>query len=348
MMPNKTNVIDRFFQYNDRITVALQSRNANGLGFTIDGNMSDGVFIRELLPHGVAHATGMVSVGRWCAIFNVLQKLSRITDDRIRSVTIDFTHIVYEDALTILSYASPYHVELELERNVAANKQHHHSHRPLTTTRAVRIHPLFRSQSARILNTKSIPTDRIDRDARADHIEARRAISLQTPNQFSPISSTSMTISNNNSHLSSPIAVDPYANLSDADKLQIMQLSFDDDGDMAVIEIASDDADSLPDVDAIRNRLHQSQQQAAGRIVPQPSSAIGVTNRQPVDRSTPTRGHVAPPLLQQQDSLDKEQMTKLLYNQTYLLKQQEGTYLFLCILLSIMFQSWLEWELTYS
>jgi len=32
-------------------------------------------------------------------------------------VTICFRHVVYEDALTILSYASPYDVTLELEKN---------------------------------------------------------------------------------------------------------------------------------------------------------------------------------------------------------------------------------------
>lgn len=37
--------------------------------------------------------------------------------DKILSVTICFRHVVYEDALTILSYASPYDVTLELEKN---------------------------------------------------------------------------------------------------------------------------------------------------------------------------------------------------------------------------------------
>ena len=39
-----------------------------------------------------------------------------VTGDKILGVTISFRHIVYEDALTILSYASPYDVTLELEK----------------------------------------------------------------------------------------------------------------------------------------------------------------------------------------------------------------------------------------
>ena len=41
----------------------------------------------------------------------------RVPGDKILSVTICFRHVVYEDALTILSYASPYDVTLELEKN---------------------------------------------------------------------------------------------------------------------------------------------------------------------------------------------------------------------------------------
>lgn len=37
-----------------------------------------------------------------------------ITGDRILSLTIDFRHVVQEDAMTILSYASPYNIQLEL------------------------------------------------------------------------------------------------------------------------------------------------------------------------------------------------------------------------------------------
>ena len=40
------------------------------------------------------------------------------TGDRILSLTISFRHVVYEDALTILSYASPYDVTMELEKGL--------------------------------------------------------------------------------------------------------------------------------------------------------------------------------------------------------------------------------------
>ena len=39
-----------------------------------------------------------------------------IAGDKIISMTVSFRHIVYEDAVTILSYASPYDVTLELEK----------------------------------------------------------------------------------------------------------------------------------------------------------------------------------------------------------------------------------------
>lgn len=41
--------------------------------------------------------------------------------DRILNVTISFRHVVYEDALTILSYASPYDVTMELEKGLRNN-----------------------------------------------------------------------------------------------------------------------------------------------------------------------------------------------------------------------------------
>lgn len=70
-----------------------------------------------------------------------------IAGDRISSVKISFRNMVYEDALTILSYASPYDVELEVENGGSGSK-------PTTLLKKsvgpspIRIcHPLYRSQS---------------------------------------------------------------------------------------------------------------------------------------------------------------------------------------------------------
>lgn len=76
--------------------VALRSHDFTGLGFNICGNMKDGIYIKDVLHRGPASESGKLNTG-----------------DRINSVTISFEHMVYEDALTILSYASPYEVIIE-------------------------------------------------------------------------------------------------------------------------------------------------------------------------------------------------------------------------------------------
>ena len=61
----------------------------------------------------------MHSSAQYCfsdALFTSTLYLFDYAGDKILSLTISFRHIVYEDALTILSYASPYDVTLELEK----------------------------------------------------------------------------------------------------------------------------------------------------------------------------------------------------------------------------------------
>ncbi|XP_044748805.1 uncharacterized protein LOC123309656 [Coccinella septempunctata] len=76
--------------------VTLKSHDFAGLGFNICGNMKEGIYIKDILHRGPASESGKLSPG-----------------DRIKSVTINFDHIVYEDALSILSFASPYEIRLE-------------------------------------------------------------------------------------------------------------------------------------------------------------------------------------------------------------------------------------------
>lgn len=75
--------------------------------------------------------------------------------DKITSITIDFRHIVQEDAATILSYASPYNVQLELidTNGISSNVLSQNISQP-----ALR-HPLYRPRSQEDLNT-------IERNAR--------------------------------------------------------------------------------------------------------------------------------------------------------------------------------------
>ncbi|XP_067008091.2 uncharacterized protein [Anabrus simplex] len=115
-------------------TVSLRSHDFTGLGFNICGNMRDGIFVKDVLHRGPASESGRISPG-----------------DRIDAIRISFRHMVFEDALTILSYASPYDVQLEVE-NAATS-------RPSTLIRTKRTsassiapadricHPFYRSQS---------------------------------------------------------------------------------------------------------------------------------------------------------------------------------------------------------
>lgn len=62
-----------------------------------------------------------------------------ILGDRIKSVTISFEHMVYEDALTILSYASPYEVIIEAKNGKLLSNIANQGAQPG--------HPLYKSAS---------------------------------------------------------------------------------------------------------------------------------------------------------------------------------------------------------
>lgn len=75
------------------------------------------------------------------------------------SLTIDFRHIVQEDAMTILSYASPYNVQLELVngnsklRSSGSSKNGVETSSPKPGRQSPLVHPLARSSSQSDLNT---------------------------------------------------------------------------------------------------------------------------------------------------------------------------------------------------
>lgn len=75
------------------------------------------------------------------------------------SLTIDFRHIVQEDAMTILSYASPYNVQLELVngnnklRSSGSSKNGCETSSPKPGRQSPLVHPLVRSSSQSDLNT---------------------------------------------------------------------------------------------------------------------------------------------------------------------------------------------------
>ncbi|XP_022250115.1 uncharacterized protein LOC106466407 [Limulus polyphemus] len=119
------------------VLVPLRGHDFTGLGFNIFGNMRDGIFVKDVLHRGPASESGRIKAG-----------------DRILNVTVSFTNMVYEDALTILSYASPYDVQLELEKTsendqgIAAPSAGKRLGSSSFSDGGQRLfHPLYRSQS---------------------------------------------------------------------------------------------------------------------------------------------------------------------------------------------------------
>ncbi|XP_012264802.2 uncharacterized protein LOC105691107 [Athalia rosae] len=110
--------------------VSLRSRDFTGLGFNVCGNMREGIFVKDLLHRGPASESGRIHPG-----------------DRIASVKISFRNMVYEDALTILSYASPYDVELEVESGGAGSRPTTLLKKSVGPSPAKICHPFYRSQS---------------------------------------------------------------------------------------------------------------------------------------------------------------------------------------------------------
>ncbi|KAL6440898.1 hypothetical protein ACFW04_003365 [Cataglyphis niger] len=92
--------------------------------------MREGIFVKDLLHRGPASESGRIHPG-----------------DRISSVKISFRNMVYEDALTILSYASPYDVELEVESGGNGSKPTTLLKKSVGPNPTRICHPLYRSQS---------------------------------------------------------------------------------------------------------------------------------------------------------------------------------------------------------
>lgn len=82
-------------------------------------------------------------------IYRINSTFLHYAGDKITSITIDFRHIVQEDAATILSFASPYNVQLELidSHGSATNVLSQNVSQPGLS------HPLYRPRSQEDLNT---------------------------------------------------------------------------------------------------------------------------------------------------------------------------------------------------
>lgn len=164
--PDKRKTVDDSFA-NSPIPrlVPLRGSDFTGLGIEVCGGLKDGIYIKKVMPQGPA--VNLVHRGQYNIniYLNRLTKYSEaiknqifrsdLSGDKITSITIDFRHIVQEDAATILSYASPYNVQLELIEGKGTL--------PKTMVQQISqqtlIHPLYRSSSQEDLST-------IERNAR--------------------------------------------------------------------------------------------------------------------------------------------------------------------------------------
>ncbi|CAF1339947.1 unnamed protein product [Adineta steineri] len=95
----------------EMIDIELLNPTFCGLNFSITGNMRAGIFVKEILDKETSQ--GHMKL-------NSSDQLR--PGDRIIALTICFESIVYEDALTILSYASPYPVILRVQRPLRSTK----------------------------------------------------------------------------------------------------------------------------------------------------------------------------------------------------------------------------------
>ncbi|CAB3362852.1 Hypothetical predicted protein [Cloeon dipterum] len=129
---------DSFVGEPERDFVPLRGHDFTGLGFNICGNMREGIYVRDVLHRGPASESGRIAAG-----------------DRIVSISISLRHMVFEDALTILSYASPYDVQLEIEKRPHGRtiRESGSGKRSPSVGPPDRLcHPFYRSQSIDDLN----------------------------------------------------------------------------------------------------------------------------------------------------------------------------------------------------
>lgn len=125
------------FKKSTVFSVPLKSNDPLGLGFDIKGNMTKGIYISKLSNRGPAKESGKIQLG-----------------DKILSFKVSFENIVYEDALTIISYASTHPCEITLLREETDQKRENLEEEANedgedADSRFIKtpFNPLFRSQS---------------------------------------------------------------------------------------------------------------------------------------------------------------------------------------------------------
>ena len=201
-----------------------------------------------------------------------------ISGDRIISVAISFENMVYEDALTILSYASPYPVKVTLQKQTEIPRN-----RRLSDLRTSLNHPLYRSQSVdtlQLIGKKPLfqpkrsnsevrcdssprPTKRVSKGGSESNIMEETSAFLNNHNNdvfttMLPLTQADVTVhrhkeerevsaasdtiiphasldlnaelAKSNPSFFAPTVdlADPFQNLTEEDKLDVIRLSYDD------------------------------------------------------------------------------------------------------------------------
>ncbi|XP_035704322.1 serine-rich adhesin for platelets isoform X3 [Folsomia candida] len=130
---------DSVMEEPQKYSVALRGHDFTGLGFNICGNMKEGIYVKDVMQRGPAAESKHILPG-----------------DQITSMTVSFQQMVLEDAVTLLSYASPYEVSLEMMRHPEKSLHHkglfvspvtHPSSSGQSGTLERVCHPFFKSQS---------------------------------------------------------------------------------------------------------------------------------------------------------------------------------------------------------
>ncbi|XP_045462060.1 uncharacterized protein LOC123672114 [Harmonia axyridis] len=156
--------------------ISLKSHDFTGLGFNICGNMKEGIYVKDILHRGPASESGKLNTG-----------------DRIRSVTINFEHIVYEDALNILSFASPYEIKVEATGGKilfgSSSKSNHPSHPLYRSTSSIQLQEELNMSKKRSSIENSLDSNRL-----AFMKTSSNTTTLERKNSKSPRSTTKIQI----------------------------------------------------------------------------------------------------------------------------------------------------------
>ncbi|XP_067938776.1 uncharacterized protein [Watersipora subatra] len=131
-------VVPSHYKHLESVEVSLIGKEVSGLGFDVQGNPRDGISISNIADRGAAKETNLMKVG-----------------DKVISLTISFDNMVYEDALTLLSYASPYPITIQLGRKRKERKGENGTLKKCPTSGSHRKQSSYDSDSGTVSDARS-------------------------------------------------------------------------------------------------------------------------------------------------------------------------------------------------